>query len=362
MPMEMFNVDPNTLRCMQIKVPVVLAEAEAQIVVDTTFCLPELAKKVDHIDVSLRDLEADPVFVHQDESTWNMSISNNWPILNSHQMPAGRAFVRKVIVHGTLHKQIFYVNMEDTVKHVGEDIPFTKTIDLAEPVPVIDVDDVEVQFHGSRADVTWDLVRASRLQQTGVIMIRVKVSEQRQIFVAVCPAVAECPRGNLLLDPSFEQWIGNTPLLWGSTNVFREDVLVRTGSHAAGLGLNTAIPAAVFQTVRKVSPGFHHRLCFYAAKQTPAAAPNCDFVLEAQVQFFDAQSRLIDTQSQSWDDAQVPTSFKQFCVDVDPVGPEASFALVRIAMQPQAPPPGGAPNNCWVIVDDASFECIPHSR
>jgi len=59
MPIEFVFTEPEQVRCMKIKVPVVLAEAEAQIVVDTTFCLPELAKKVDHIDVMVQGLEAD---------------------------------------------------------------------------------------------------------------------------------------------------------------------------------------------------------------------------------------------------------------------------------------------------------------
>ncbi|MCL6610426.1 MAG: DUF3794 domain-containing protein [Peptococcaceae bacterium] len=354
MPIEFMFATPETLRCMKIKVPVVIAESEAQVVVDSTAHLPELAKKVDHIDASVRDLEADPVFVHESESTWNMSIKKKWPHFFDHHLPAGRAFVKKVVVHGVLHKQIYYVNQEDQVKHFGEDIPFTKTIELREPEPVIDVDEVEVQFHSTRVDLTWDLVRPSRLQQTGVVIVRVKVVEQRQVFVAVCPSPEMCPKDvNILRDPGFEQWVGNTPLLWGSTNVFRSD-LARTGSFAAGLGLDPALPAAVFQSVNRVAPDNMYRLCFWAQKLT-GTAPNCDFTLEAQVSFFDAGGNLIDTQSQSWGDEQVPTTFRQFCLNVGPVAANTSFALVRIAMQVTA----GAttPNNCQVIIDDASLVC-----
>jgi len=349
-------VEPQDLRCMRIKVPVVLAEEEAQVVVDTTFCLPELAKKVDHIDIMVRDLEADPVFVHENDSTWNLSMSKKWPH-NIHNFPGGRAFVKKVVVHGTLHKQIYYVNQEDQVKHVGEDIPFTKTIDLTEPEPVMDIDDVEIQFHGTRADVTWDLVRASRLQQTGVVIVRVKISEQRQIMVAVCPGEA-CPTNrNLLRDPGFEQWIGDTPLLWGATNVFRaSNDLVRTGAHAAGLGLDPTLPAAVFQTTRRINTDFVYRLCFWARKLAPALTPECDFTLEAQVTFFDSDHNQIDVQSQSWSDDQVPFNYKQFCLDVGPVNDGVSYALVRIAMH--VPVGATPPNNCQVIVDDASLVCI----
>jgi len=229
---------------------------------------------------------------------------------------------------------------------VGEDIPFTKTFDLAEPEPVIDVDDVEIQFHGSRADVTWDLVRASRLQQTGVIIVRTKVVEQRQIFVQVCPSPEACPKGvNVLRDPGFEQWVGDTPLLWGATNVFRAPG--RNGGFGAGLGFVPTVPSAVFQTNV-------YRFCFWAQRQV-ILPPNCDFTLEAMISFFDAQSNLVDTVTQSWDDSQVPTTFRQFCLDTGPVSENVSYALVRIALQvdPTAP----APNNCQVVVDDASLVC-----
>ncbi|MCL6478009.1 MAG: DUF3794 domain-containing protein [Peptococcaceae bacterium] len=357
MPIEYMFMEPELVRCVKIKVPVVIADTEeVQVVVDTTFCLPELAKKIDHIDISVQDLEADPVFVHRDESTWNISMAKKWPHYLTWGFPSGRAFLKKIIVHGVLHKQIFYVSQDDIVKHVQENVPFTKTIELAEPEPVVDIDDVEIQFHGKRAEVTWDLVRASRLQQIGVVLIRAKAVEQRQIFVQVCPSPELCPKDvNVLRDPGFEQWVGNTPLLWGATNVFRSNV-ARTGSAAAGLGLDPALPAAVFQTTRALMPNFMYRFCFWAFKLTNTTAA-CDFTLEAQVSFFDAAGNLIDAQSQSWSDDQVPTAYRQFCLNVGPVAENTSFALVRIAMQVPPVTNTTPANNCSVVLDDASLVC-----
>jgi len=356
MPIEFIFTEPEQVQCVLIRVPVVISETpEAQIIVDTTFCLPEMAKKVDHIDVMVRDLEADPVFVHESESSWNMSISKKWPHFWDHHLPGGRAFLKKIIVHGVLHKQIYYVNQDDMVKHVGEDIPFTKTIDLTEPEPVIDVDDVEFQFRGARADVTWDLVRASRLQQTGVILIRIKAVEQRQLYVQVCPSPQLCPQGNLLRDPGLEMWVGNTPLLWGSTNVFRAEGTFARGTYAAGLGLDPALPAAIFQTTRAVRPGFQYRLCAQALRISPVT-PNCDFTLEIQLQSFDASGVMIDTQAQSFSASQIGTTFRQFCVNVGPIMTGTAFGLVRIAMQ--VPSGTTEPNNCQVVVDDVTLECV----
>ena len=166
----------------------------------------------------------------------------------------------------------------------------------------------------------------------------------------------ECPQVNLLRDPSFEQWIGDTPLLWGSTNVFRVGTeLARTGTFAAGLGLDPTLPAAVFQTTRRLMQGFHYRFCFWGRKLSPLP-PNCDFTLEAQVSFFDSNQNPIDTLSQSWSVDQVPNTYRQFCLDISSVQEDVAYALVRIAMQ--VTPGAQTPNNCQVIIDDASLQCI----
>lgn len=358
MPNEFEFIEPDLVKCVKIKVPVVIAETEdAQIVVDNTFCLPELAKKIDHIDISVRDLEADPVFVHHSESTWNISMSKKWPHHHSWGVPSGKAFLKKVIVHGVLHKQIFYVNKDDQVKHVAEDVPFSKTIDFAEPEPVIDIDDVEIQFRGKRADITWDLIRASRLQQTGIVIIRVKAVEQRQIWVQVCPSPdKKCKKDvNVLRDPCFEQWVGNAPLLWGATNVFRTDG--RNG-HGAGLGRDPRYPAAVFQTTSKVVSDLRYQLCFWAKKIQEFQDRHhekCDFTVEAQVSFFNGEGEIIDSQSQSWSHQQIPTNFKQFCFTTGRVPEDTSYALVRIAMH--VPSTGDDNNRCQVIIDDVTLKC-----
>ncbi len=357
MPNEFDFIEPEMVRCVKIKVPVVIAETnDAQIVVDSTFCLPELAKKIDHIDVSVQDLEADPVFVHHSESTWNISMSEKWPHYKNWDVPAGKAFLKKVIVHGVLHKQIFFVNKDDQVKHVSEDIPFTSTIDFPEPEPVVDVDDVEIQFRGKRADISWDLVRASRLRQTGIIIIRLKAVEQRQIWVQVCPAPdKKCKKHvNVLRDPGFEQWMGNVPMLWGATNVFRTDG--RNG-HGAGLGKDPKEPAAVFQTTNKVVPDLRYQLCFWAKKIQEHHHHKCDFTVEAQVSFFNSEGDIIDTQSQSWSDQQIPTNFKQFCFNTGRVPEDTAYALVRIAMHVPSNEYDSA-NKCQVIIDDVTLKCI----
>lgn len=76
----------------------VLAETTAQVLVDDTITLPLPAEKIDEIVASIRDLHC---FV----------IEN------------------KVIFQGILHKQIFFVDLNGLVRHIGVDIPFSGFVD-----------------------------------------------------------------------------------------------------------------------------------------------------------------------------------------------------------------------------------------
>jgi len=127
----------NQIRCARIKVPVVLAEADVQIMVDSVKCLPELAIKVDRVVAKVKDIEAEPVLFRD--------IFN--PEIHRQTGNIVRSFekfesVRKVIVSGILHKQLFFVNRNNEVKHVSEDIPFSQVVDVDEIEAVEDPDNV----------------------------------------------------------------------------------------------------------------------------------------------------------------------------------------------------------------------------
>ncbi len=119
----------------------------------------------------------------------------------------------KVIVTGTLHKQIFFVGDDDIVRHMGEDIPFTTFVDLPgiDPgdmvsiAPVVEhvgfdlidkvwVDcDTEVDRTGSDdgdGDLTGDdddRPAFRRLVQRTVILLIVTGSEEQSIRIATSP-------------------------------------------------------------------------------------------------------------------------------------------------------------------------------
>jgi len=347
-------MEPEMVLCMKLKVPVVLAEEEAQVVVDSTTHLPELAKKVDHIDGKVQDLEAEPVFIHEHIGRWQVVIPKEW---NHHfkHITGGVAVVKKVLVTGVLHKQIYYVNKEDDVKHFQEEITFSKVVELKTPQPVLDEDNVIVQFPKPKFDITWELIRGSRLQQTGIIIVRLKIVEERQIYVQLCPSPEVCPPGNLLEDPGLEQWVGNVPVFWGATANVAPTSVAHGGGQGAELGVpNATQEAAIFQTVRNtqaIAPGRVYKLTFWA-RENVTAAPVSNFTLNAEVRFFNRTGQQLDGVSQSWNSTAIPdNSYQQFSVNTPAAPAGTASALVRLTFAP------GTNNTNTLKIDDVTFEC-----
>lgn len=355
MPIQYEYMEPEQVQCMKIVTPVVLAETEAQVVIDRTLHLPELVKKIDHIDGRVQDLQAEPVFVHEGIGHWQMVIPREWTPHFKKKI-GGVSILKKIIVSGVLHKQIFYVNKEDTVKHVQEDVPFTKLIELREPQPVLDEDEVVIRHLRPRVDVSWELIRGSRLEQTGVIIVRIKIVEERQIFVQLCPSPDVCPPGNLLEDPGLEQWVGNVPVFWGATANVAPTSTVHGGSRAAELGCpSPTVEAAIFQTVRNntaIAPGRTYRLSFWA-RENVAAAPVSNYVLNVDVRFFNRTGQQIDGVHQSFNSATIPdNAYQQFTMSTPAAPAGTASALVRFTFVP------GANNTNNVKIDDVNFECV----
>jgi len=117
----------------------VLAETTAQVLVDDVVTLPLPAEKIDEIVASIRDAQC---FV----------IDN------------------KVIFQGTLHKQIFFVDMEGIVRHVGVDIPFSGFVDVP-GVPAGSACQLEPEIEF----LSFELVTPTQLRETVVIAMGVTV-------------------------------------------------------------------------------------------------------------------------------------------------------------------------------------------
>ncbi len=337
MPIQYFYSEPDNVLCVKIKVPVVLAEAEVQVIVDNIATLPEIAQKIDHIDASLQDFNARPLFLHENGNRWISVIEEEgWERFgwrwNEHRQPV----VKKVLISGTLHKQIYYVDKTDHVKHVGEDIPFTKDVTLDVAQPVVNENDVFVQLHHKKIDMRWDLRQSSRLSQTGVMIFQVKVVEERQIFVQVCPQPNDrCPGNvNLLKDGNIKAWATDTvPIFWSGSNV------LRYGS--ALLGVNPSEPATLFQTITRsypsVSPDSQYRLCFDAKEildYQKMQGGMASYTLTVEVIMLDEFGRAISSENRSWNAGQISDgSFTNFCFNGRTPG-ETKEALVRFSFEP----------------------------
>lgn len=349
MSIQYFYSEPDNVLCVKIKVPVVMAEEEVQVVVDNVATLPELAQKVDHIDARLDEFEARPVFVHENGDRWISIIEQEgWERFGWNFHDRRQPVVKKVLIDGVLHKQIFYVDKNNVVKHVGEDIPFSKDITLSEPQPVVDEDDVFVQLHNKKIDMRWELRRGSRLEQTGVLIFRIKVVEERQIYVQVCPRIdRRCVRGvNILRDGNFEAWATDfDPVYWGASNVVRANGGARLG----------AVPneaAALYQTVREdLVPTGTYRLCFDAV-EIPDQLGTSSFTLTAEMVFFDRFGNQIEHVAQSYNATQIPEeSPTRLCINAL-APPETREVLVRFTFDPNALNTGA------VVIDNVVLECI----
>lgn len=359
MPIQYEYTEPEQVLCMKIVTPVVLAETEAQVLIDKTIHLPELAKKIDHIDGRVQDLEAEPVFIHEGIGHWQMVIPKEWSP-HFKKIMGGLSVLKKVIISGVLHKQIYYVNKDDQVKHFQEEVSFTRMIELKEPQPVLNEDEVVIRHLKPRIDVTWELIRGSRLQQTGVVIVRLKIVEERQIYVQLCPSPEICPPGNLLEDPGLEQWVGNVPVFWGAAGPVAPTSAAHGGSKGAELGLvpqaTTATEtAAIFQTVRNaIAPGRVYKLIFWARENIQVGNIS-NFALAADVYFFNRFGQQIDGVSQSWPSTSIPDgSYGQYSLNTTAAPAGATTALVRFTFQP-----GTAPANTNTLkIDDVTFECV----
>jgi hypothetical protein len=353
-PQQFFLTEQQFVKCIEIKVPVVIEAAEVQVVVDNHVTLPELAIKIDKIIASVRDLKGNLVFVDETKSGDIVLVPGHYGHEHGHPHPK-EVKVRKIIISGTLHKQIFYVNKNNEVRHTSEDIPFTKMIDLSRPKEVENRNDVHVQFHSIDVDVNWELARASRVHQTAVIILTAKVAEDRQIFVQTCAKPKECPPGNLARDGGLEVWADAAhPVFWGASNV-AQTTIVHSGSFAAELGrLNPLLPGSLFQMItRGIVPGRQYRLTFWV-KEDVLGIGTSGFTLNAEVLFFDERGVQIGIGSQTLSSAGIPeTAYSQVQFVTPITRDDVTSAMVRFSFTP------AQGNTNTAKVDDIMLECVP---
>ncbi len=136
----------------RIKTLKVINEKVAQVVVENTIDINAI--KIVKIDAELRDVR-------------------------------NHVFDDKVVMQGVIHKQVYYVDPKNDVKHIAEDIPFMTTVELPGVIPT---GFTEVQNHLLKIDTSYVLTPSyydkwGKLHQKVVADILVKVSEWTQLDV-----------------------------------------------------------------------------------------------------------------------------------------------------------------------------------
>lgn len=131
-------------------------------------------------------------------------------------------FHNKVVKQGLIHKQVFYVDPENFVRHIAEEIPYMLTVEIpgVKPSDFVEVQnhliDIDTDFqlvpgrprrHGHDGDKEIDAGVRAILRQKVVAHILVKVSEWAQVDVVtgvdVFPKInsmhrAVCPKANFV--------------------------------------------------------------------------------------------------------------------------------------------------------------------
>lgn len=352
MPEQYYYTEVQPVKCIEIRVPLVIESVDVEAVIDNVLTLPELAIKVDKIRAKVRDLSGTPVFV--DEAHHGYPDGEYVMVHHDSTHPFRELFLKKIIVNGTLHKQIFYVNKNNEVKHTSEDLPFSKLVELSVPVRVRNKKDVFIQFRHIDVDMSWELQRASRIHETAVIQATARVSEDRQIYVQTCPSPKEAPAGNLLRDGGLEAWAGPyAPVFWGASNVSQTST-AHSGSFAAEIGLlNTLLPGALFQMIhKKIVGGCQYRLTFWCREDVLGGATSA-FSLTAEVVFYDEHGTQIGIGTQTLASTGIPdNSYSQVQFTTPITDESVDSIMVRFTFTPSTG------NTNTVKIDDVMLECM----
>lgn len=131
------------------KLPVVIGENTKQIMKTNQIALEEPILKVKEIDAEIRDL--------------NYEITFN-----------------KVIIQGIIHKQIYYVGLDDVEYHQAEDVPFSTFIDIPGAYPGNELRiDVEIE------KIIPEIIGENILQQKIVLELFAKAVEIEQLNIEI---------------------------------------------------------------------------------------------------------------------------------------------------------------------------------
>jgi len=133
----------------RIKVEVVIDESTRQILKESIVTLAQEAIKIRQIDAEVTELSSE--------------------IIRD-----------KVIIQGTIHKQIFFVGLDNIVHHQSEDLHFSTFVDIEGARP-----GMNAQVRAEIQHIAFHLLAPDLLKQKVIIDVFVKVTETQNLFVNV---------------------------------------------------------------------------------------------------------------------------------------------------------------------------------
>ena len=357
--------------CVLVKLPIVIADIVDSITVDNVTCLDEQAKKIDHIDVKVEDLEADPVWsgvINPGNPHYRPPCTSTKATFHAYDPePCGVRQLRSVNIHGNIHKQIYFVNRNDEVRHMGEDIPFTCNIKPDQDIFVENSGNVDFEFKNVDIEVSFHLPRATRIQQVATVSFTLKITEDQQIFIQTC-----IPNGGLigtqvLSNSSFETFTGCTLSDgWGQSNAAAGQP-GRNSGYSVGLGGQLQNPggtgtpcnvsageqASIFQNIPAAAlrPGLVYEFCFWVRDNVNGQIGILEnYNVEARIRFLDASGQTINSvKTERRSATQITNAWSQVCFTSNPVPEGTTSGVVEIVFIPETG------NTAFVLIDDATL-------
>ncbi|TCL60268.1 uncharacterized protein DUF3794 [Hydrogenispora ethanolica] len=132
-----------------LKLETVIGENTRQILLENVFQLPIETIKIREIVACIRDISTEVI-------------------------------KDKVIIQGTLHKQIFFIGIDNLEHHQAEDIPFSTFVDIIGATP-----GMNVHVASQIETILFELENSTSLRQKVVIEFFVKVTETQQLSVQI---------------------------------------------------------------------------------------------------------------------------------------------------------------------------------
>ncbi|HAA89761.1 MAG: Uncharacterized protein XD63_1399 [Thermoanaerobacterales bacterium 50_218] len=150
-----YGCNQNQETCVYIKFPAVVGETTVQHIVQSVTCITGGALKIDHIEASVKEID--------------------WDILDG-----------KVVFHGVIHKQIFYVSKDNYVRHQSEDVQFSGHAEIPGAEP-----DMKAEVTATiRGPVTYQLLSRGRLEQHVLVDVTVRVTKTEELPVPLLGSVS----------------------------------------------------------------------------------------------------------------------------------------------------------------------------